>query len=76
MTNYSNAFVLFVSGNDKGYLIMDLGYTWILWQGEIYCKFSLLTWTSFIGQLIHPVGGEGWGKEGDGYFSQLQVSLY
>ena len=30
-----------------------------------HCRqFKLLIWTSFIGQFIHPVGGEGWGKGG------------
>ena len=31
----------------------------------------LLTWNSFIGQSVHPVGGEGVDD-----FSPLQVSLY
>ena len=41
------------------------------------CQFSLLIWTSFIGQFVDPVGGEGWGKgSGGGYhFSQLRVLL-
>ena len=27
---------------------------------DIYCgQFSLPTWNSFIGQLVHPVGGKG-----------------
>ena len=42
-------------------------------------KIRLLTWTSFIRKYVHPVGGEGWGKEGgwwDRFFSQLQVSEY
>ena len=25
------------------------------------CQFSLLTWDSFIGQFVHPVGGKGIG---------------
>ena len=39
--------------------------------------FMLITWTSFIGQFVHPVGGEGrgLGKE-DHYFSHLQVSQH
>ena len=31
---------------------MDKEYTWILWQG----KFRLLTWNSFVGHLVNPVG--------------------
>ena len=27
-------------------------------------QFSLLTWTSFIDQFVHPVGGEALGKRG------------
>ena len=42
-------------------------------------QFRLLTWTSFIAQFIHPVGGKvgvkgmDWGYR---YFSQLRVLLY
>ena len=32
----------------------------------------MLTWTSLIGQFVHPVEGKGMG---DCYFSQLKVSL-
>ena len=41
------------------YGIMDVEYTWILWQGKNCCQFSLLTCNSFIGQFVHPLGGEG-----------------
>ena len=37
----------------------DIDYTWILWQGKI--RFRLLTWKSFIGQFVHPLGGKGMG---------------
>ena len=49
--------------------------TWILWHG----KKLLLTWTSFIDQLVHIVRVEGTGYRGWRgylYFSQLGVSLY
>ena len=55
-------------------LIMDVEYTRILWQGENYRLF-----TSFIGQFVHPVGGQRMELRvwmGDAYSSQLQVSLY
>ena len=46
-----------------------------LYNGYYYTgKLSQL-----IGQLVHPVGGKGMDTEGgwgDGYFSQLKVSLY
>ena len=56
---------------------MDIGYIYV----DILTGENCLMWTSFIGQLVHPVGGRGWGKGGvfDGkyrYFSQLQVLLY
>ena len=41
-------------------------------------QFSLLTWPSFIGHFVYPVGGDGWGKGCAlkiRYFSQLQVSF-
>ena len=50
---------------------MDVEYTWILRQGENCLQFRLLTWTSSIGQFVHPVGGKGMG--GYNCFSQLQV---
>ena len=28
---------------------------WIYWQGKIFRHFSLLLWSSFIGQLVDPV---------------------
>ena len=34
---------------------------WILRQGKNCRQFSLLTGNSFIGQFVHPVGGEGMG---------------
>ena len=37
---------------------MDIEYTWILRQGKNCCQFRLLTWTSHIGQFVHPVGGD------------------
>ena len=27
--------------------------------GEFFCQFNLLIWTSFIGQFVNLVGGEG-----------------
>ena len=59
-------------------LLMDVIYTWILRQGINCLQFSLLTWTSFIGQFVHPVGREGgigYRDEGDSHFRPLQVSL-
>ena len=32
--------------------------------GENCCQFRLLTWNSFIGQFVYPVGGEGMSKYG------------
>ena len=47
------------------YMIMVLEYNiWILWQGENCQIFRLLIWTSFIGQLVHPVGEEDIGYMG------------
>ena len=41
---------------------MDTGYTrGYIDRGKICHQFSLLICTSFIGQLVHPVGG---GKDG------------
>ena len=37
--------------------------------GKIYRQFSFLIWTSFIGQFVHPVRGEGMG----GIFSQRRA---
>ena len=31
---------------------------------EIFCQSKLITWTSFIGQFVHPVGGGDMGKGG------------
>ena len=39
-------------------ILMDLIYTWILCQGKICRQFRLLTFTLFIGQFVHPVGGD------------------
>ena len=47
---------------------MYIGYSWMYLQGEICRQFSLLTWTSFIGQFIHIVEGKRYH-----YFSQLRV---
>ena len=33
--------------------------TWIYRHGNFFCQFVLLTWTSFIGQFVHP-GVMGW----------------
>ena len=33
-------------------------YVNFLLQGKIFCQIILLIWT-FIGQFVHPVGGEG-----------------
>ncbi len=38
---------------------MDVEYTWILRQGKNCFQFRLLTLKLFIGQFVHPVGGEG-----------------
>ena len=43
---------------------MDIEYMWILRLGENCHIFRLLTWNSFIGQFVHPVGGVGMGKAG------------
>ena len=40
---------------------MDIECTWTYWQGKINRQFSLSIWTSFIGQFVHAVGGEGIG---------------
>ena len=34
-------------------------YVDIQTEGEIYRQFRLLMWTSFIGQFVHPEGGDG-----------------
>ena len=41
-----------------------------------YCQFRLLTWTSLIGQLVHPVIGQGIGYKGGwgGSFYQSTTS--
>ena len=39
-------------------ILMDINYD----RGKNCRKFRLLTWTSIIGQFVHPVGGENWGK--------------
>ena len=54
---------------------MDIGYTWIFWQGKICRQFRLLIWASFIGQFVHQIGVEGMGG-GYRYFSQLRASFY
>ena len=38
---------------------MDIEHTWM---GKICRQFRLLTWTSFIVQFVHPVGGKMIGK--------------
>ena len=44
---------------------MGIKYMWIYRQGKIFRQRSLLLWTSFIGQLVHPVGEkDGVKKEG------------
>ena len=42
---------------------MDIVYTWMYGQGKI-CQFSLLLWTSFIGQFVHLIGREVMGYRG------------
>ena len=37
---------------------MDMEYVDILTGKNLF-----LIWTSFIGRFVHPVEGEGWGKE-------------
>ena len=37
---------------------MDIDYKWILGQGKNCRQFSLLSWKSFIGQLVHLVVGD------------------
>ena len=39
-------------------------YTWKLCQGN-NCIQSLLTWISFIGQFVYPVGGGGNAVKGE-----------
>ncbi len=38
-------------------LIMDIKYTWIHRQGNFFRLFKLITYP-FIGQFVHPVGGD------------------
>ena len=59
--------------NNNGYMI----YVDLL-TGENCRQFSLLIWTSFVGQFVHPVEGEGmrFGRWTEDYFSQLQVLIY
>ena len=54
----------FILQVEQPYIIMDVEYTWILWQGGKCHQFRLLTSTSFIGQFMYPVGGTigGWGS--------------
>ena len=40
---------------------MDIEYVDIT-TGENFRKFRVLTWTSYIGQFVHPLGGKGWVK--------------
>ena len=44
--------------------VMDIKYSWILWQGKNFRQFRLLTLNSFIGQFVYPVGGDGMVKRG------------
>ena len=37
---------------------IDVDYSWILWQGKNCPQFTLLILNSFIGQFVHPEGGE------------------
>ena len=66
-------------GKDRGFLLPK---KWILPVARfvvIYELFRFLVyWNSFIGQFVHPDGGEGIkGVEGGNrYFSPLQVFLY
>ena len=43
---------------------MDIECTWISEQGKNCCQFLLLTWTSFIGEFVHPAIGEIEGESG------------
>ena len=43
---------------------MDVEYTWILRQGKNCRQFRLITWNSFIGQFVHPLGEYGVGLKG------------
>ena len=46
-------------------IFMDVEYLWIdIRQGKICRQYSLLTCNSFIGQLVHSVGGEEMGHRG------------
>ena len=40
---------------------MDIEYVDIM-TGENFRKFRVLQWSSYIGQLVHPLGGKGWVK--------------
>ena len=37
------------------FILMDVEYTWILWQGKNCRQFRLLFPLSFIGQIVYPV---------------------
>ena len=56
-------------------VIMDIEYEDIMTGGGFYRQFSLLLWSSFIGQLVPPIKWGGDGVKGvDGgyrYISQL-----
>ena len=47
--------------------LMDIWYVWIYWQVKICRHFSLLIWTSFNGQFVHPVRGIEDVKKGGGW---------
>ena len=48
----------FVPSRMIQFVTMDVEYTWILRQGKNCRQFNLLTWNSFIGQFVYPVGGK------------------
>ena len=56
---FTKLFIFVKIQNSKGYSkYVDI------WTGEICYKFWLLTWTSLINQLVHPVQGNGLGYRG------------
>ena len=63
---------------EVGSLKMDVEYT--IWIQGINCRqFKLLSWTSFIGQFVYPMGGGDLVKGLDReyrYFSPPRASLH
>ena len=52
----SFCFNRFVRGDNDDIIKMNTGY---IDREKICCQFSLLLWTSFKGQFVHPVGVKG-----------------